>query len=81
MIVGKNVGAVIRDHERDNLHIGWDGEPGFVLLFTPDMSDINVHYHVELDLDQASKLSEFLNKKLEEIGRKPATYDPGVAKE
>lgn len=72
---------IIRDFKRDNLHISWDEEDGFVMLFTPDMGDTNVHYHVELDLDQASKLSEFLNKKLEEIGRKPATYDLGVAKE
>lgn len=63
-----NIEAIIlRDTERDNLHISWDDEDGFVLFFTPDMQNASNHYHVELTGDQATRLSSFLNKKLSEI--------------
>jgi hypothetical protein len=67
---GNHEGIIIRDHERDNLRIGWDEEDGFVLLFTPDMTNTNTHYHVELTEDEAVQLSLFLNKKLRELGMK-----------
>ncbi len=61
---------IIRDSQRDNLHISWDEEDEFVFLFTPDMENTNNHYHVELTEDQATRLSSFLNKKLDELAVK-----------
>ena len=62
------VGSTIKDGPRNNLQISWDDEDGFVMLFTPDLADKSTHYHVELNDAQAIQLSEFLRKKLEEIG-------------
>lgn len=66
-----NVEAIIiRGSRRDNLHISWDDEDGFVMLFTPDMADTGKHYHVELSEEQATRLSSFLNRKLGELEQK-----------
>jgi len=69
-ISGRNTGESIRDTEHDNLYIGWDEEDGFVLLFTPDMANTDTHYHVELTDDEATRLSLFMNKKLDELALK-----------
>ena len=69
-ISGRNTGQSIRDTERDNLHIGWDDDDGFVMLFTPDMNNTGIHYHVELSAHQATQLALFLNKKLGELAAK-----------
>lgn len=66
-ISGRNTGENIRDTERDNLYIGCDDEDGFVMLFTPDMTNTDTHYHVELSEDRATRLARFLNRKLEEV--------------
>ena len=69
-ISGRNTGESIRDTERDNLYIGWDAEDGFVMLFTPTMLNTDQHYHIELSVDEATRLKSFLEKKLAEIIKK-----------
>ena len=69
-ISGRNTGESIRDTARDNLYIGWDDEDGFVMLFTPNMTDPFPHYHIELTKDAAELLTSFLNKKLKELSEK-----------
>ena len=64
-ISGRGAGESIRDTEKDNLYISWDDEDGFVFLFTPDMNNTNIHYHIELDNDLAARLILFLKKKLD----------------
>ena len=73
-ISGKNTGESIRDTERDNLYIGWDDEDGFVMLFTPSMKNTDIHYHVELSLDQATRLMRYLNKQLFEIRKEKGDW-------
>ncbi|MBX3288839.1 MAG: hypothetical protein KF855_05780 [Acidobacteria bacterium] len=66
-IFGSGSGESIRDTERDNLYIGWDDEDRFVILFTPSMKNTDIHYHVGLSVDEASRLMRYLEKKLFEI--------------
>ena len=61
-ISGRNTGESIRDTEQDNLYIGGDEEDGFVMLFTPSMSNTDIHYHIELSLDQVTRLMRYLDK-------------------
>lgn len=61
---------VVKDSRHNNLHIGWDDEDGFVMLFTPDMENTSDHYHIELSEKEAAKLTLFLEKKLVELRAK-----------
>jgi len=61
---------VIKDEARNNLHVSWDAEDGFILLLTPDMKNTGNHYHVELTEDEAMQLGLFVNRKLQELGTK-----------
>lgn len=66
-ISGRGTGESIRDTEYDNLYIGWDEEDGFVMLFTPTMRNTDTHYHIELSVEEATRLKTFLDTKLLEI--------------
>ena len=73
-ISGRSTGESIRDTERDNLYIGWDEEDGFVMLFTPTMSNTDIHYHIELSLDQVKRLSRYLDKQVFEIRKNKGNW-------
>lgn len=59
--------AEIKTSKRDNLRISWDDEDGFILLFTPDMGNTDIHYHILLSDVEAKQLSSFIEKKLFEL--------------
>ena len=59
--------TVIKDEVRNNLHVSWEEEDGFLLFFTPDMENTDNHYHIELTEDESLQLALFLNRKLEEL--------------
>lgn len=60
----------IRNGRRDALSISRDTDldendnevPTAVFLYTPDMEDTNVHYHIELSVARAAQLADWLNK-------------------
>lgn len=61
----------IKSKRRDNLSIGWDyyrtPKSKFpVFLFTPDMENTDVHYHIKLDTTQARKLKKWLDQYLKD---------------
>lgn len=61
----------IKSKKRDNLSINWDyyrtPKSKFpVLLFTPDMDNANVHYHIKLDKTQARKLKKWIDSYLKD---------------
>ncbi len=63
----------IRDDQQYNLMISEDtgrdsDEPVAVLLFTPDMRKLMEHYHIELSVEHASKLHEWLGRFLRTRG-------------
>ena len=37
------------------------------MLFTPSMSNTDIHYHIELSLDQVKRLSRYLDKQIFEV--------------
>lgn len=78
--------TTIRSEQRDNLSIGWDAdvyEPETcsksrrypVFLYTPDMRDLNTHYHISLNKQQAKQLKQWLEDYLEDTmaQHKPST--------
>ena len=63
----------IRKGRKDNLSINMDENPesetddiGAILLFTPDMENTIEHWHVPLDVKQATVLRDWLNEFLAE---------------
>lgn len=64
----------------DNLGISWgydiDPEKRFpILFFTPDMTDKNTHYHIQLTTAQARNLKQWLDDFLRENEKLPAIKD------
>lgn len=65
----------IKSKRINNLSINWDfnrtPKSKFpVLLFTPDMNNVNAHYHIKLDKKQARKLKTWLDLYLKDTKRK-----------
>jgi hypothetical protein len=45
-----------------NKDTGSGNEPIAVLFFTPDMLFVDDHFHIELNVKEAKKMAEWLNK-------------------
>ena len=64
----------IINQDRDNLSVSFDSgtrrikedEVGVVFLYTPDMSNTEEHYHIELNRQEATLLKEWLESFLNE---------------
>lgn len=52
----------IKDTEIDNLDISYTAEDGMVMLFTPNMNDTSLHYHIELKPHEYIALYSFLSR-------------------
>jgi len=56
---------VVKGSDRKNLQISWDFEDNIqkrfpILLFTPDLNDASVHYHISLNMNEAMRLKDWL---------------------
>ncbi len=79
MAFSKKFGSTeIKKGRIDNLGISWgydiDPKKRFpILFFTPDMTDTNTHYHIQLTTNQARVLKKWLDEFLRENEKLAAT--------